>query len=75
MRPGEVVYLVDDDLPDSAIPAEQAPVSDEVVQTTTDWMSQLVRSVTAAGLAKTAALPVIGIPDPEPTPSESTVAP
>lgn len=75
VRPGEVVYLVDDDLPDSAIPAEQAPVSDEVVQTTTDWMSQLVRSVTAAGLAKTAALPVIGIPDPEPTPSESTVAP
>ncbi|HAJ16793.1 MAG TPA: septum formation initiator, partial [Microbacterium sp.] len=49
VRPGEVVYLVDDDLPDSAIPAEQAPVSDEVVQTTTDWMSQLVRSVTAAG--------------------------
>ena len=75
VRPGEVVYLVDDDLPDSAIPAEQAPVSDEVVQTTTDWMSQLVRSVTAAGLAKPAALPVIGIPDPEPTPSESTVAP
>lgn len=75
VRPGEIVYLVDDDLPDSAIPAEQAPVSDEVVQTTTDWMSQLVRSVTAAGLAKTAAVPVIGVPDPSASPSASTSTP
>lgn len=67
VRPGEVVYLVDDDLPESAIPAEQQPVSDDVVQTTTDWMSQLVRSVTAAGLAKTAAVPLIGVPDPTPS--------
>lgn len=75
VRPGEVVYLVDDDLPDSAKPAEQEPVSDEVVQTATDWMSQLVRSVTAAGLAKTAAIPLIGVPDPTPLPSEPPATP
>ncbi|MFT4214732.1 MAG: septum formation initiator family protein [Microbacterium sp.] len=51
---GEVVYLVDNDLPDTAIPAEQDPVSDEVEQTQVDWMSQLVRSVIGAGLAETA---------------------
>lgn len=54
VRPGEVVYLVDNDLPPSAIPQEEAPVSDDVSQTQTDWMSQLVRSVTVAGLARTA---------------------
>ena len=53
VRPGEVVYLVDDDIPDSSVPAEQAPVSDEVVETRADWMAQLVRSVTGAGLAQT----------------------
>lgn len=53
-RPGEVVYLVDDDLPASAIPQEQAPVSEDVEETRTDWMAQLVRSVAAAGLARPA---------------------
>jgi cell division protein FtsB len=53
VRPGEVVYLVDDDLPPERVPQEQSPVSDKVEQTHTDWMSQLVRSVTAAGLART----------------------
>jgi cell division protein FtsB len=56
VRPGEVVYLVDNDLPPSAIPQEEAPVSDDVSQTQTDWMSQLVRSVTVAGFARTAAV-------------------
>ncbi|KZE91371.1 FtsB family cell division protein [Microbacterium sp. TNHR37B] len=53
-RPGEVVYLVDDDLPASAIPQEQAPVSEDVEETRTDWMAQLVRSVAAAGLSRPA---------------------
>ena len=56
VKPGEVVYLVDDDLPDSAIPAEQQPVSDEVEETRSDWMGQMLRSITAAGLAQTAAV-------------------
>ncbi|WP_307214699.1 septum formation initiator family protein [Microbacterium sp. SORGH_AS_0888] len=55
--PGEVVYLVDNDLPASAQPQEEAPVSDQVQQTRTDWMSQLVRSVAAAGAARTATGP------------------
>ncbi|RLK48997.1 FtsB family cell division protein [Microbacterium telephonicum] len=54
VRPGEVVYLVDDDLPVTAVPAEQAPVSDEVEETRNDWMSQFVRSLTVAGLTRTA---------------------
>jgi cell division protein FtsB len=54
VRPGEVVYLVDNDLPPEALLTGDAAVSDEVEQTRTDWMSQLVRSVTVAGLAQTA---------------------
>jgi len=53
-KPGEVVYLVDDDLPDTAIAPEQQPVSDDVQEARTDWMGQMLRSVTAAGLARTA---------------------
>ncbi|MBU4466030.1 MAG: septum formation initiator family protein [Actinobacteria bacterium] len=69
VRPGEVVYLVQNDLPASARPIEQAPVSKDVEQTRTDWMSQLVTSVTTAGLAQNAAVttPVIGVPDPAPS--------
>lgn len=54
VTPGEVVYLVDDDLPASQQPQEPDPVSDEVGETRTDWMSQFLRSVTGAGLARTA---------------------
>ncbi|MBT9605602.1 MAG: septum formation initiator family protein [Microbacterium sp.] len=63
--PGEVVYLIDDDLPASEAPQEQRDVSADVGQTRTDWMSQLVRSVTSAGAAQVVA-PVIGVPDPAP---------
>lgn len=56
-KPGEVVYLIDNDLPASAIPEEQAAVSDDVEETRNDWMAGLVRSVTGAGLAQTATGP------------------
>lgn len=69
VKPGEVVYLVDDDLPPEQTPQEQAPVSEDVEQTRTDWMVQLVRSVTEAGLAQTVAPVTIGVPDPEPSPA------
>ncbi|MEN2740113.1 septum formation initiator family protein [Microbacterium sp. X-17] len=52
VRPGEVVYLVDDDLPASAVPQEQAPVSEDVTKTRTDWMTQFVRSLTTTGLSR-----------------------
>lgn len=71
VKPGEVVYLVDDDLPPELEPQEQAPVSDELEQTRTDWMSQLVRSVTEAGLAQTVAPITVGVPDPVESPSPS----
>ncbi|GAA1850541.1 septum formation initiator family protein [Microbacterium koreense] len=69
VRPGEVVYLVDDDLPEDEHPREQQPVSTDVEETTTDWMGQFVRSLTEAGAAQTVAPPTIGVPDPEPTPT------
>jgi cell division protein FtsB len=75
--PGEVVYLVDNDLPASAIPQEEAPVSDDVEQTRTDWMSQIVRSVATAGLAQTAvSAPETGTPETgTPAPGTGTPAP
>ena len=65
--PGEVVYLIDDDLPASEAPQEQQDVSEDVGQTRTDWMSQLVRSVTSAGAAQVV-VPPVGVPDPAPAP-------
>lgn len=68
--PGEVVYLIDNDLPASATPQEQADVSDDVGQTRTDWMAQLVRSVAASGAAQVAVPSLqIGVPDPSPSPT------
>jgi cell division protein FtsB len=55
VRPGEVVYLIDDDLPASAVPGDPAAVSSDVERTRTDWMSQFVRSVVTSGSARTAA--------------------
>lgn len=54
VRPGEVVYLVDNDLDPADIPPEQKQVSDEIQERPSDWMPQLLRSLTFAGLAKNA---------------------
>lgn len=54
VKPGEVVYLVDDDLDPASLPQEQTPVSDELEQTPSDWMPQLLRSIAGAGLSQTA---------------------
>jgi len=67
--PGEVVYLIDNDLPASATPQEQDEVRSDVGQTHTDWMAQLVRSVTSSGAAQVAVPDItIGVPDPTPAP-------
>ncbi|WP_292687014.1 MULTISPECIES: septum formation initiator family protein [unclassified Microbacterium] len=55
--PGEVVYLVDDDLPAASLAPEQQPVSDDVTETRSDWMAQFLRSVTGAGLSQTGTAP------------------
>lgn len=52
MRPGEVVYLIADDVPGGILAPEQEPVSDDVEETRTNWMTQFLRSVTEAGLAR-----------------------
>ncbi|MDX2375823.1 septum formation initiator family protein [Microbacterium sp. LRZ72] len=53
VRPGEVVYLVQNDLDEQLQPTADEPVSADITQTRTDWMSQLLASVTAAGVAGT----------------------
>ena len=69
VRPGEIVYLVDDDLDPVEVPAEETEVSDSLQQADADWMTQLVRSVISSGTASTAKAPLtIGVPD-DPTPS------
>ena len=54
VKPGEVTYLVDNDLDPASLPQEQAPVSDELEERPADWMPQLLRSVAGAGLAPNA---------------------
>ncbi len=56
VRPGEVVYLIDNDLDPAALPREQEPVSDTLEERPADWMPQLLRTLTAAGLSQTAAV-------------------
>ncbi|MGF3056695.1 FtsB family cell division protein [Microbacterium sp. YY-01] len=53
VKPGEIVYLIDDDLDPAALPQEPAAVSDEVEEQTSDWMPQLLRNLIGAGLAQT----------------------
>lgn len=55
VKPGEVVYLIDNDLDPSALPREQEPVSDTLEEKPADWMPQLLRTVVSAGLSDTAA--------------------
>lgn len=54
VKPGAVVYLVDDDLDPAEVPPEQKAVSDTIRERDADWMPQLLRSITSAGLAKNA---------------------
>lgn len=54
VKPGEVVYLVDNDLDPAALPQEQTAVSDDLEERPADWMQQLLRSVAAAGLSQNA---------------------
>lgn len=69
-RPGEVVYLVVDDLDPATLPGEQKPVSDSVEQAPNDWMGAMLRSVTEAGLTQS----VAGQPGDAPTDAPSTDA-
>ena len=54
VKPGAVVYLIDNDLDPAELPPEQKQVSEEIQERPSDWMPQLLRSLTSAGLAKNA---------------------
>ncbi len=54
VRPGEIIYLIDNDLDLIDVPAAIGPVSDQIVVREADWMPQLLRSLTGAGLTRTA---------------------
>lgn len=54
VSPGEVVYLIDNDIDPAAQPSELAPVGKKAQERSSDWAAQLLRSVTGAGLAQTA---------------------
>lgn len=56
VKPGEVVYLIDNDLDPAALPQEQEAVSDTLEEKPADWMGQLLRTLTSSGLADTAAV-------------------
>lgn len=56
VKPGEVVYLIDNDLDPSALPREQEPVSDTLEEKPADWMPQLLRTLVSTGLSDTAAV-------------------
>ncbi|NYD68812.1 FtsB family cell division protein [Agromyces atrinae] len=51
VKPGEVSYLVVNDLPPESADGEAAPISDTVEETRPDWMRTLLASVVTAGLA------------------------
>ncbi|WP_051171927.1 FtsB family cell division protein [Microbacterium indicum] len=53
-KPGETVYLVEDDLPDDEAAETPAPVSDEATEEKSDWMGTMLRSVVESGLAEQA---------------------
>ena len=56
VKPGEVVFLIDNDLDATDLPREQEPVSDTLEEKSADWMPQLLRTLTSAGLSDTAAV-------------------
>lgn len=68
-QPGEIVYIVDDDLDPATRGGDDTPVSDTVQQAPHDWMASMLRSVTEAGMAKTVAPTGSGAPTPTSTPS------
>lgn len=54
VKPGEVSYLIVDDLDPADEPREADPVSDEVEEAGGDWGGKLLRSLTEAGLSERA---------------------
>lgn len=72
-KPGELSYIVIDDLDATQRAAAQEPVSAKVTQTSSDWMNQLLRSVTEAGTSQMVTSESVPAPvSPAPTPAPAT---
>lgn len=56
MNPGEIVYLIQDDLPESDA-EEPDVVAAEAEESESDWMGSMLRTVVGAGLAEQATAP------------------
>ncbi|MBY0687408.1 septum formation initiator family protein [Microbacterium marinilacus] len=69
-NPNEVSFLIVDDLEQTDVAREPEPVSAEVEEKQADWMGGMLRSLVAAGTAKSAVEVTVGIPD-EPEPGET----
>lgn len=65
VKPGEVRFLVLDDLEETETPEDPEPVSADVEERPADWMGSLMRSLVGAGTARTAMEMTIGVPDDE----------
>lgn len=63
VKPGEVRFLVVDDLEEAETPQDPEPVSSEVEERQSDWIGSILRSVVGAGTAQTAMEITIGVPD------------
>jgi cell division protein FtsB len=70
VKPGEVRFLVIDDLEDAETPQDPEPVSAEVEERETDWTAALLRSIVGAGTARSAVETPEGAPD-APAPGET----
>lgn len=57
VMPGEVSFLVINDLPAPVEEGERAPVSSEIQNTQLDWLQSMFASVMTAGLAESAPAP------------------
>ncbi|WP_221585288.1 septum formation initiator family protein [Microbacterium sp. G2-8] len=71
VKPGEVVFLIDDDVARDEVETEPAPVEAEVSERDHDWMGVMLRSVVSAGLAEQATSGAGGdVFQPTPTPAD-----
>ncbi len=57
VMPGEVSFLVVNDLPAPVTEVEAAPISSEIQNTQLDWLQSMFASVMTAGLAESAPAP------------------
>ncbi|WP_345751028.1 FtsB family cell division protein [Microbacterium rhizophilus] len=71
VKPGEVRFLVIDDLEEVETPQDPEPISAEVEEKHADWAGGLLRSVVAAGTSRNAMEITIGQPDVPSPPSEA----